>query len=156
MDKKTTLLERYWAIRLEFEAAGKETVPEPPRLWWYQELVYRISVLEVLKCFTVAAPFTNDMKSLIPHYQVVNGYIEHIRKERASMSSDPERLKQQQTALSTLSAVITDYRTRYKSYAPKSPEQYGRDITRTVAAVLPAWVQYRNTLVEIKIEEASS
>lgn len=155
--EKLTLLERYWKLRLDFEASGKEVMPTPAQLWAYQELLYRIGVLEVCQMLSKAAPFSCEMKVLIPHYQAVNAYMENLRKERFLQSSDPETQKQQQTALGSLNSVIEDYRKRYASYAPKSPEQYQKDIGRTVATVLPAWVQYRNTITEIKIiEEAAS
>jgi len=156
MDKKPTLLERYWKTRLEFETCCKEIMPSPEQLWGFQELVYRIGVLEVFQLFAKAAPLTGEMNILFLHYQAVSGYIEHLRSERFCASLDPKRQKQQQTARASLDAVIEDYRKRYASYAPKGPEQYRKDIANTIAAVLPAWVQYRDTVVGIKIntEEA--
>jgi len=81
MGTKNTLLERYWTLRGRYEAGAKETVPSPAQLWVYQELVYRIGVLEVFSRFIKAAPVTSDMKALVPHYQVANGYIEHLKNE---------------------------------------------------------------------------
>jgi len=46
-----------------------------------------------------------------------------------------------------------DYRKRYASYKPQSPEQYQKDIGKTIATILPAWITYRNTINEIKLTE---
>ena len=151
--RRPTLLERYWKVRLDFESRAKETMPEPSQLWAYQELVYRIGVLEVFRMFSKAAPFTDDMATLILHYHAVNGYIEHLRTERICLSTNPENQKQMETALAGLTTVIDDYRRRYASYAPGGPEQYAKDIANTISSILPAWVQYRNTIIELKITE---
>lgn len=153
MDKKLTLLERYWKVRVDFDSACKEIPPSPVQLWVYQELLYRIGVLEAFQLIAKAAPFSGDMKILFPHYQVVNMFVENLKKERFLQAPDPDMQKQQQTAIGSLNSVIDDYRKRYANYAPQSPEQYQRDIGRTIATVLPAWIQYRNTITEIKLNE---
>ena len=157
MDKKLTLLERYWKIRLEFESVSKETPPSPSQLWSYQELLYRIEILDCLQLIVKAAPFSCEMKTLFPHYQVVNMIFENLRTERFLKAPNPDMQKQQHTAAESLSSIIEDCRKRYASYAPAGLEQYQKDMQRTVATVLPAWIQYRNTVTEIKIsvEEAS-
>jgi hypothetical protein len=132
-------------------------MPSVLQLWSYQELVYRIGAIEVFQRFVKAAPITSDMKTLVQHYQAVNGYIEHLRKERFHSATDTDKQKQQQTAQASLTSVVEDYRKRYNSYSPGNPEQYKKDIGKTIATVLPAWVQYRDTVTEIKIkiEEAA-
>jgi len=157
MNNKPTLLDRYWKIRLDFEASHKEAMPSAGQIWIYQELLYRIGVLEVFQQFAKAAPFSNELKALFPHYRVVDAYVENLRKERDFPEpATPEAQKQRETALSSLNSVIEDYRRRYGSYAPQSQEQYQRDIGKTIATVLPAWMQYRNTINEIKISEDKS
>jgi hypothetical protein len=84
----------------------------------------------------------------------VDTYWENLKKERdlpASKKADVQ--KQRETALASLCSVIDDYRRRYGSYAPQGPEQYQKDITNTISTVLPAWIQYRNTINEIKLTE---
>lgn len=153
MDKKLTLLERYWKVRLELDSASKEIPPSPAQLWVYQELLYRIGVLEAFQLIAKAAPFSSDMKTLFPHYQVVNMFVDNLKKERFLPAPDPDAQNQQRTAIGSLHSVIDDYRKRYASYVPQSPEQYQRDIGRTIATVLPAWIQYRNTITDIKLNE---
>ena len=97
------------------------------------------------------------MKELCPHYKVVDAYLANLKTERNFPApANPEMQKQRDTALAGLTSVIEDYKKRYASYKPGSPEQYQKDIWRTIATVLPAWVQYRNTVNEIKITEEKS
>ena len=153
-NNQPTLLEHYWKIRLDLH--NDTAMPTPAQLWSFQELLYRIQVLEVFRKFAEAVPLSDDMKVLAPHYQVVNAFVENIKKERDfPATQNPDVQKQRETAYASLCAVIEDYRKRYASYAPKSPEQYAKDIGSTIGTVLPAWVQYRNTINEIKITEVS-
>ena len=156
-NNKLTLLEQYWKIRLDFNESHTETMPDPLKLWAFQELLYRIEVLEVFKQFKEAVPLSTDMKILIPHYRVVDAYFENLKKERDyPPSKNTDVQKQRETALASLCSVIDDYRKRYGNYAPQSPEQYQKDITNTISTVLPAWIQYRNTINEIKLTEGKS
>jgi hypothetical protein len=157
MGNKPTLLERYWKIRLDFKESHAEKMPDPCQLWNFQELVYRIEVLEVFKQFSDAAPFSTDMKELIKHYKVVDAYAENLKKERdLPAAPNPDMQKQRETGFASFCSVIADYRKRFASYIPQNPEQYQKDIGRTISTVLPAWVQYRNTINEIKLTEEKS
>jgi len=153
-NNKPTILERYWKIRLDFTDSQNETMPVPAQLWNFQELLYRIEVLEVLKQLAAAVPLSDDMKVLTPHYKVVDAYIENLKTDRCYPAAfNEDHKKQRETAHASLCAVIGDYRKRYGKYAPQSPEQYQKDIGRTIGTVLPAWIQYRNTINEIKLPE---
>jgi len=154
MSNKATILERYWKIRLDFTDVYSDTMPTPAQLWNFQELLYRIEVLEVFKQFAAAVPLSDDMNILIPHYKVVNAFIENLKTDRAFPATPNDDIKKQrETAHKSLCSVIEDYRKRYGSYVPQSPEQYQKDIGRTISTVLPAWIQYRNTINEIKLTE---
>lgn len=48
----------------------------------YQELLYRIGVLETCRMLCKTAPITVEMKALIAHYQLVDAYVQCIGKER--------------------------------------------------------------------------
>ena len=154
MSSKATLLERYWKIRMDFKDAHKETMPSPAQLWSLQEIMYRIEVLEVFQQFAISAPLSADMKVLFRHYQIVDAYAENLKKERDYPAAPNQDIqKQRETALVGFVSVIEDYRKRYASYNPQGPEQYQKDIGRTIATVLPAWIGYRNTINEIKLTE---
>lgn len=49
--------------------------------------------------------------------------------------------------------MIADYRKRFSSFAPSSQESYSHEISKVVQALLPAWLQYRNTFVPLKKKE---
>ena len=151
MDKKLTLLERYYMARHDFENGSKSAPPPPARLWVYQELLYRIQLLDAMQLIAKAAPLSIDMKQLSPHFQVVNRILENIRTERFLKSPAAETQKQQQAAAESLNSVIGEFRKRFSSYAPASAEQYQKDIQRSIATILPAWIQYRNTITDIKV-----
>jgi hypothetical protein len=154
---KATLFERYKAAQQNFHDKHKETMPSAAELWNYQELLYRIEVFEFLVLLKNAAPLSSDMKYLGKHYMVLDAYVENLLKERSfAAASTPEKQKQRETAHASLNSVVNDYRKRYSSYCPQSPEQYEKDIGSTIKAVLPAWVQYRNTINEIKLMEATA
>ena len=153
-NNKQTLLEKYWKIRMDFTESHIETMPVPLQLWAYQELIYRIDVLEVLKQIKDAVPLSTDMNVLKPHYKVLDAYLENLKKERDfPPAKNADGQKQRETALESLCSVIDCYRKRYGNYAPQSPEQYQKDIISTISTVLPAWIQYRNTINEIKLTE---
>jgi hypothetical protein len=153
-NNKPTLLQRYWKTRLDFTESHKDTMPLPAQIWSFQELLYRIEVLEVFQQFASAAPYSDDKTVLLPHYKVVNWFIENLKTDRVYPPAPNDDIKKQrETAHTSLCSVIEDYIKRFSNYIPKSPEQYGKDIGRIINTVLPAWIQYRNTINEIKLTE---
>ena len=156
-NKKTTLLDCYHKLRLDFETSKKEAPPTPAQLWLYQEILYRIQQLDALQFVVNAAPLSADLKTIWPHYKVVNMMLENTRQERFLKASKEDAQKEQQAATDSLSAVFDDYKKRFANYAPASPEQYQKDIEKTVRTVLPAWITYRDSITRIRvdIEEAA-
>ena len=59
----------------------------------YQELLYRIDVLETCQMLCKTAPVTMDMKSLVAHYQLVDAYVQSLSKERRIGIPPDEKLK---------------------------------------------------------------
>jgi len=153
-NNKPKLIEFYWKKRLDFMESHKEIMPTPAQLWNYQELLYRIEVFEVFKQFKNAVPYSDDKNVLLPHYKLINYFIENLKTDRAyPPAPNDDRKKQRETAHASLCSVIEDYIKRFSNYIPKSPEQYEKDIERIINTVLPAWIQYRNTINEIKLTE---
>ena len=62
----------------------------------YQELLYRIDVLETCQMLCKTAPVTMDMKSLVAHYQLVDAYVARaFAKDAGAIGNSPdEKLKQ--------------------------------------------------------------
>jgi len=145
-----TLLEKLQAQRVALEAKAPL---EAGQLWLLQEVVYRIGVIECCKAFQASAPATTDPKVLGPHYKIVDAYIHHLTQERQfGQAADAAQQKQRDTALASLNKVVADYKKRFQSYRPGTPEQYAADIGRALQTVLPAWIQHRNCYIDVKKE----
>jgi len=134
-----------------------ETAPSPAEIWAFQELLYRIQVLETFKVFCQTAPCGTDVNIIMPHYKMVDAYIQHLSLERQfGKRVDEATQKQRQTALGSLQAIVGDYRRRFQSFRPTSAELYGNDIANIIKTVIPAWVVHRNCYVSLEIEEEES
>lgn len=152
--KRHTALERYRSMRQDIEATIQGGLPSVELSWRYQELLYRISVIETCQAFQKAAPFSADPKELIPHYKLVSTYFLLLMSERRlSLTEDDETRRRQDTAHESLKRVVEDHLHRFRHYAPHGPEQYQQDIRNLICTVLPAWMQYRESLVPIKMQE---
>jgi len=126
------------------------------QVWNYQELMYRIEVLQVCQMLVKTAPMgTKETQAeMITHYHMFDGYFECIKNERRiGLQTDENIQKQRDTAYQNLCHVIADYRKRFQSYHTKTPEQYSKNISKIVSTVLPAWINLRNTYMRINSKE---
>ena len=154
---KKTMLEHYIDQKTSAMTIMREKAPNLPQAWYFQELVYRIGVLETIQAYTKSAPFSADAKVLATHYQLFEAYLLSLISERkVTMATQKEVKEMQETALKNMNVIFTSDKARFAHYAPRTPEQYQTDIERFANTFLPAWVQYRNTLVEIKTKEMQS
>lgn len=116
----------------------------------YQELLYRIQVLETCQMLCKTAPVTTDTRELVCHYQLVDAVLFCAGKEHAFGVPVQEKGKAQRKAAGeNLAKIVVDCRKRFSSFQAKSPEQYRHSISAMVGKVLVAWVQLRNTYVPI-------
>lgn len=145
-----TYLDEYRNRKLSFAPllqAGKMTLRDTVV---YQELLYRIQVLETCKMLCKAAPVTTDTRELVGHYQLVDAVLFCAEKEHAFGVPVQEKGKAQRKAAGeNLAKIVTDCRKRFSSFQAKTPEQYRQSISAMVGPVLVAWVQLRNTYVPI-------
>lgn len=143
-----TTLEQYYQMRQQLDgriAAGKI---DTPKLLGYQELLYRISVLESCMNFIKTTPVSTDLKILGEHYKVVEAFFTSLTQERQFGLPADERLRNQRaTALSNLQTVVNCFRKQFQSYNAQSAEVYRESITKMVNTILPAWLQYRYTYI---------
>ena len=149
---KLTMLEKYQHIFAEFARQS----PIPLELVWvYQELLYRMEVLQVCQMFAASAPVGADMQAMLTHYRMTDGYLESLKSERRyGTAASEEEQKQRDTAHQNLCRVITDSRKRFGSFRPSAPDQYKNEIVKTINTFLPAWIQTRNTYIKIVTKEA--
>lgn len=143
-DQQITLLDRLNAGKLS-----------PPELLALQELNYRISVLQTMQAYCKSAPVTTDVNALGYHFQLVSSSLRFLLTERKfGPKADEKGMKRRETAASSLEAVFSDQSRRFQSFTPSAPEIYRESVQKLINTVLPAWITYRTSY--INIEEAIS
>ncbi len=106
--------------------------------------------METFQTFCKAAPLTADTKVLVNHYQLVNLSICNLLTERKfGTKTDDNGKKKRETAALSLDKVVKDNQKRFASFAAQTQNQYKTSITNYINAVLPVWVQYRDTYVKL-------
>lgn len=115
-----------------------------------QELNYRIYVLETLQFFCKSAPVTEDMTQIGIHYQIMSTIVRSLLKEHTlGVKADEELKKKRETARGNLEAIIQDTGRQFNSFQMTAPDIYKRCVSSTINSVLAAWIQYRNTYVNL-------
>lgn len=143
-----TTLEQYNQMKQQLTAKIADGTMTVDQLLGYQELLYRISVLESCMNFVKTAPVTNDMKVMSYHYQVVEALFTCLVQERQfGIPADDVVRKQRTTALENLQTVVNSFRKQFQSFKPAAPEAYRAAVTKMVNTILPAWLQYRFTYI---------
>jgi len=149
-----TILESYQAGKNSFDTGIQTVMPSPAQIWAQQETIYRIEVLETCQMFAKTAPQSVDAKTLVTHYQMVDAFIQNIASERRYGTNAGEEVKKQRdTAHNNLHRVIQDYRARFGSFTPGGDTGcYRKTISNVIQTILPVWIQYHQTYIEISRE----
>ena len=143
-----TILEQYYQTKQQLNAKMAEGKFTNDQLLGYQELMYRISVLESCMMFLKTAPVSTDTSILGFHYKVVDALFTCMLQERQfGLPADEKVKKQRATALENLQLVINSFRRPFQSFAPNTPEVYRETISKMITTVLPVWLQYRYTYI---------
>ncbi len=145
-----TVLEQYNVMKENMNAAmAKRTFPVEHMLQ-YQELLYRIDVLETCMTFCKTAPVTPDMRPLTYHYQLLDAFIKCMLQERRLGAAGDEAVqKQRETAYNNLQNVVTTFRKQFSNFVPTAQDAYRNTIAKMVNSILAAWLGYRNTYVNL-------
>ena len=148
-----TLLSQYQEQQKTlFENLNSGELPQD-KLLILQELNYRICVLQTMQAYCKSAPISMDVRQIGYHYQLVVSSLRSLLSERKfGPKADEKGMKQRQTAAKSLEDVFADQSRRFKSFTPSSPELYRKSVQAMINTVLPVWVTYRGTY--INIEEA--
>lgn len=150
-----TLLEQYRERQNVFRSQIAENSLPLEDLLVIQELNYRICVLETFQSFCKSAPITMDAKVMSYHFQMVGAYVRFILNERKfGLKADAEGQKRRETAEESLERVVQDGRKRLASFSAGNQNQYKNTISIFCNTILPVWIQYRNTYVNIQTKEA--
>lgn len=143
-----TTLEQYYQTKQKLSAKMTAGQLNTDQILGYQELLYRISVLESCMVFVKTAPVTADLNAMSFHYQAVNSLMTCLLQERQfGIPADEKLKKQRATALSNLQTVIGCMHKQFQSFAPTAPEAYRTAIGKMIQTILPAWMQYRYTYI---------
>ena len=148
MAAERSLLDTYYKKQTELEE--QMTSKEYPKeiLLQMQELRYRISVLETFKMFCMSVPESCDPKVLDYHYQMMAFFVQMLLKERKfGLLADERGEKARSTAEDSLTAITRDSMKRIAIFDVQN--QYKANVLNRISAILPAWIQYRNTYVKV-------
>ena len=143
-----TTLEQYYQMKQQLTAKIDDGTINVDQVLGYQELLYRISVLESCMNFAKSAPVTTGIGMLSHHYHVVEAFFANLIQERQmGVPADDALRNQRETALSNLQTVFKSFQKQFKSFQPDKPEAYRAAIAKMINTILPAWLQYRFTYI---------
>lgn len=145
-----TLLNQYLTKQEELQSQIAADSMPLDSLVILQELNYRICVLKTMQSFCQTAPVTTEAKPIGFHYQLVDAYVRFLISERKfGLRTDEAGAKKRETAAAALERIFTDNRKRFASFQIANQSQYKNSIGNMVQTILPAWIQYRNTYINI-------
>lgn len=145
-----TILDQYREKQEQIRSKIAETSLLPEELLVMQELNYRICVLETFQSFCKSAPVTTDVKVMGYHFQLVDAYVRFVLNERRfGPKTDADGQKKRETALVSFEQVVQDGKKRFASFSAVTNEQYKSCISQYVNTILPVWMQYRNTYINL-------
>lgn len=90
------------------------------------------------------------MRMTAYHFQMVNAYVKFVLNERRfGPKTDADGQKKRETALASFERVVQDGKKRFTSFSAGTNEQYKKSISQYVNTILPVWMQYRNTYINL-------
>ena len=117
----------------------------------FQELNYRIATLELMQAYCRTAPVTTELSAIGYHYQLVIASFRALLTERRFVpKGDEQKVQQRATALKSLEAVFNDQCRRFQSFNAGTPELYRKSVQEMINTVLPVWVSYRTSYINIE------
>ena len=147
-----TVLEQYTGLRDRISAQIAAGQFPPEQMLQYQEMLYRIDVLETCMAFGKTAPVTMDQRILSYHYQMLDAFITCLLQERRFGLPGDERVKKQrECAFTNLNTVVITLRKQFASFSPAAQDTYRAAAQNMINTILPAWMSYRNTYVDLKM-----
>ncbi len=150
-----SLLSQYREMRDQYNAQLKENCLPPDSWMDLQELIYRIGVLEGFLAYMKTAPVTTELKVLGYHFNLVDIFIGSIYGERKfTKVTGDDADKKRKTAQEMYATVVTQGKKEFQSFKANSDRHYKNSMSKYIETVLCAWVQLRNTFVNIEIKEA--
>lgn len=117
-----------------------------------QELRYRIGVIEALRIYCKMAPITDNIEMMLKHFNQVFDYLGALAKEHLVKDSKDESINNaRKTAKLALSDTYTGMANVFGHFKATSQNSYKEQIIKVINGFIPVWLQYRDTLILIKI-----
>lgn len=115
------------------------------------ELNYRIEVLATFQLFHKTIPMELDEDKISFHYQFVELFITILTKEkRYSKKADENIQLRRDTALNYFKNVVESGKKQIMAMKLTTTEQYKNVIDRYCNTVLIAWLQLRETYIDLE------
>ncbi len=122
-----------------------------------QELRYRIGVIEALRIYCKTAPVTDNIKTMVEHFTQVFNYLSGLQKEHLVQDSNDEAVNNtRNTAKAALADAYNGIANTMSSFKMTSNEYYKETVIKMINGFIPVWLQYRDTLILIKIPKEES
>jgi hypothetical protein len=145
-----TILEQYTGLKEKISTQIASGNFPYNQMLQYQEMLYRIDVLETCMAFVKTAPVTMDQRVLSTHYQMLDAFLMCMLQERKiGQPGDETVRKQRETAYTNFQTVVNTFRKQFSSFRPGNQDTYRNTIQNMVSTILPAWMSYRNTYVSL-------
>lgn len=117
-----------------------------------QELRYRIGVIEALRIYCKTAPVTDNVKTMVEHFTQVFNYLRGLQNEHTVQESTDEAVTNtRNTAKAALADAYNGIANTMSSFKMTSNEYYKETVIKMINGFIPVWLQYRDTLILIKV-----
>ncbi len=146
-----TVLEQYQKKSEDYRSQMTAGSFPPDELMALQEMNYRMCVLETFQSMLRVTPMTTELQVIAKHFQIISCYMELLLKERKfGPKMDETQRQKRDTALASLENVVRDGKERFMSFTAPNPDSYKKCIGKYCNAVLPMWMQYRETYISLQ------
>lgn len=116
----------------------------------YQEIAYRLYVLDVMKRLTDAIPKTQEPSEHTAHYQLMIRFLHGLVDEQDVISPSPQTAEtERECAKMMLINVFTDGVCRMQENTFPKPSGYQLAAQNLLQTITVAWLGYRETIVSV-------
>ena len=116
----------------------------------YQEIAYRLYVLDVMKRLADAIPKTQEPSEHTAHYQLMIRFLHGLVDEQDVMSPSPQTASdERECAKMMLINVFTDGVCRMQENTFSEPSGYQLAAQSLLQTTTVAWLGYRETIVSV-------
>lgn len=134
------------------EQAVKQNMLPLSDLERVQELRYRIGVIEALRIYCLTAPVTDNIETMLKHFNQVFDYLGGLEKEHLVKDSKDDAINNaRKTAKSALGDSYKGIANVFGHFKATSQNSYKEQIINVINGFIPVWLQYRDSLIPIKI-----